>query len=262
LAHIFTGIGYTKSDPHLGPHSTSHDDLKHVYHWPYPEQDPGHNGNNGLAYEDLPQAIQQGKFLFFYKRRDLPLNSCQTRCFNHGMHTQARSEPESRHQEVKLLAQFVLNFRHSRRDTIPQPSPTRMFSVSVNLFRFYSIHFNCLTSRSLHIEAQVKNWTSSCYSHFKAPVILVENRVVKYQFICCTYVSIFHFIFAHPISRGHRNPSIVLARKCEEDSTTNLVCHVKSCEGQVVDPSKSIANYTQGSTYNKVELRYLVSHWV
>jgi hypothetical protein len=134
--------------------------------------------------------------------------------------------------------------------------------VSLNLFRFYSIHFDCLTSRSLHIEAQVKNWTSPCYSHFKAPVILVENGVVKYQFICRTYVSIFHFIFAHPISRGHRNPSIVLARKREEDSTTNLVRHVKSCEGQVVDPSKSIANYAQGSTYNKAELRYLVSRWV
>jgi hypothetical protein len=29
-----------------------------------------------------------------------------------------------------------------------------------------------------------------------------------------------------------------------------------------VDPSKSIANYAQGSTYNKAELRYLVSRWV
>ena len=43
---------------------------------------------------------------------------------------------------------------------------------------------------------------------------------------------------------------------------TNLVRHVKSCEGQVVDDSKSIASYAQGSTYNKAELRYLVSRWV
>ena len=59
-----------------------------------------------------------------------------------------------------------------------------------------------------------------------------------------------------------RNPSIVLARKCEEDSTMNLLCHVKSCEGQVVDASKSIANYAHGLTYSKAELRYLVSLWV
>lgn len=53
-----------------------------------------------------------------------------------------------------------------------------------------------------------------------------------------------------------------MTRKREEDSTTNLVRHVKSCEGQVVDASKSITNYAQGSTYNKAELRYLVSRWV
>ena len=64
------------------------------------------------------------------------------------------------------------------------------------------------------------------------------------------------------ISQGNRNPSISLTRKCEEDSTTNLVCHVKSCEGQVADPSISIASYAHGSSYNKAKLRYLISRWV
>ena len=59
-----------------------------------------------------------------------------------------------------------------------------------------------------------------------------------------------------------RNPSIVLARKREEDSTTNRLRHVKSCEGQVVDASKSIANYAHGSMNSKAELHYLVSLWV
>jgi hypothetical protein len=63
-------------------------------------------------------------------------------------------------------------------------------------------------------------------------------------------------------SRIDRNPSIVLTRKREEDSTTNLLRHVKSCEGQVVDASKSIANYAHGSMYSKAELHYLVSLWV
>lgn len=59
-----------------------------------------------------------------------------------------------------------------------------------------------------------------------------------------------------------RNPSIILTRKREEDSTTNLLRHVKSCDGQVVDESKSIARYAHGSSYSKAELRYLISLWV
>jgi len=43
---------------------------------------------------------------------------------------------------------------------------------------------------------------------------------------------------------------------------TNLLCHVKSCEGQVVEDSKSIVQYAHGSSYNKAELRYLISLWV
>jgi len=45
---------------------------------------------------------------------------------------------------------------------------------------------NKLTPESLPVEAQIKNWTSSCYRHFKTPVIVVERGVVKYQFICRT----------------------------------------------------------------------------
>lgn len=59
-----------------------------------------------------------------------------------------------------------------------------------------------------------------------------------------------------------RNPSIVLTRKCEEDSTTNLLRHVKLCEGQVVNASKSIASYAHGSMYSKAKLHYLISLWV
>ena len=85
--------------------------------------------------------------------------------------------------------------------------------------------------------------------------------------ICLSHVSVcilFYFCSFDFTSRlgCNRNPSIILTRKREEDSTTNLVRHVKSCESQVVDPSKSIASYAQGSTYNKAQLRYLISRWV
>ena len=47
-------------------------------------------------------------------------------------------------------------------------------------------HLNKLTPKSLPVEVQIKNWTLSCYRHFKTPVIIVERGVVKYQFICHT----------------------------------------------------------------------------
>jgi hypothetical protein len=72
----------------------------------------------------------------------------------------------------------------------------------------------------------------------------------------------YSFLSQNSDSKTHRNPSIILTRKCEEDSTTNLLRHVKSCEGQVVNESQSIAHYAHGSSYSKAELRYLVSLWV
>jgi len=39
---------------------------------------------------------------------------------------------------------------------------------------------------SLPIEKQIKNWTSSCYRHFKTLVIIVDKGAVKYQFACHT----------------------------------------------------------------------------
>ena len=81
--------------------------------------------------------------------------------------------------------------------------------------------------------------------------------------ICLLHISLcIPFFSAHSISWGNRNTSIILTCKCKEDSMTNLVRHIKTCKGQVVNPSKSIASYVHGSTYNKAELQYLISHWV
>ena len=78
------------------------------------------------------------------------------------------------------------------------------------------------------------------------------------------YVLLFLFLTSigtHSL-KTTRNPSIILTQKHEEDSTTNLLRHVKSCTGQVIDESKSIARYAHGSSYSKAELRYLISLWV
>ena len=48
----------------------------------------------------------------------------------------------------------------------------------------YFHYLDKLTPESPPVEKQLKNWTSSCYSHFKPPVIIVEKGRVKYQFAC------------------------------------------------------------------------------
>ena len=81
--------------------------------------------------------------------------------------------------------------------------------------------------------------------------------------ICLPHVHVFISFFNHPShSRIDRNLLIILTWKHEEDSTMNLLHHIKSCEDQVVEASKSIANYAHGSMYSKAELHYLVSLWV
>ena len=95
----------------------------------------------------------------------------------------------------------------------------------------------------------MKNWSLACYKHFKPPIIIEEKGEIKYQFICQMYVSSFLADIKTHIPKTHRNPSIILTQKREEDSTTNLLCHVKFCEGQVVNESQSIARYTGGNYY-------------
>ena len=120
----------------------------------------------------------------------------------------------------------------------------------------------CINVEPFDVALQMKNWSSACYKHFKPPVIVEEKGEIKYQFMCQTYVPFFLTNIKTHILKTHRNPSIILTQKCEEDSTTNLLRHVKSCNGQVVNESQSIAHYAHGSSYSKAELRYLISLWV
>ena len=170
------------------------------------------------------------------KPENLPLNSSPDP-FLQPWHVQARSKLRDSLLPVQVNhLTFVPNFQHLKRDMIPQWSPMKKFSVS-------SISLIKLTPKSPPVEAQLKNWTSSCYHHFKTLVIIIDKGAVKYQFICHMQVSYFHLFWWIQSWQMNRNPSILLAHKHKEDLKTNLVCHVKACEGQVVDPLKSIANY-------------------
>ena len=130
------------------------------------------------------------------------------------------------HPQPILHAMFIRRSWHLQNAmTLPTRQMNR-FWVSLSLLTSCRL---LLTCKTLYLEAQIKNWTSLCYTHFKTPVIVEEKGEVKYQFACRMYVFFFISFFNHAShSRIDRNLSIVLTRKCEEDSTTNLLHHVKS----------------------------------
>jgi hypothetical protein len=113
------------------------------------------------------------------------------------------------------------------------------------------------------VELQKKNWSSACYKHFKPSVIIRDKGKIKSQFICQMCVSFFcsHW-YLNSYSKNPQKFFYYSHPESEEDSTTNLLHHVKSCGGQLINESQSIACYAHGSSYSKAELQYLVSLWV
>jgi hypothetical protein len=60
-----------------------------------------------------------------------------------------------------------------------------------------------------------------------------------------------------------RSPSIKVTRVRHDDSTSNLVRHVKACDGGMIRAgSSSIAAFAQGSTYTPQKFRMKLAIWV
>jgi hypothetical protein len=60
-----------------------------------------------------------------------------------------------------------------------------------------------------------------------------------------------------------RSPSIKVTHVCHDDSTSNLVCHAKACDGGAIATSlNSIAAFAQGSTYTPQKFRMKLALWV
>ena len=60
----------------------------------------------------------------------------------------------------------------------------------------------------------------------------------------------------------YRNPSQFTTRARDNDSTSNLVRHVKECDGKHAPDEQAITKFARGSTYDKAHFRYLVTCWV
>nr|GAT45036.1 predicted protein [Mycena chlorophos] len=94
------------------------------------------------------------------------------------------------------------------------------------------------------LEFQYKKWTreggAECYSHYKPPVIIIVDGIVKYKFVCI------------------RHPSKAVSRACYDTSTSNLVNHAKGC-----DPGANIIKkYTTGGDYNVGRFRMSLAQWI
>ncbi|KAI1787521.1 hypothetical protein LXA43DRAFT_857178, partial [Ganoderma leucocontextum] len=85
---------------------------------------------------------------------------------------------------------------------------------------------------------------SPAYQHFKFPVVVTdEDEVVYHRFVC----------------KDH--PSIYLDRIAHEDSTSNLLRHVRTCEPPETPESETLTAFTAGATYSKAKFRFLLALW-
>lgn len=59
-----------------------------------------------------------------------------------------------------------------------------------------------------------------------------------------------------------RNPSIRVTHVCHDDSMSNLICHVKNCNGVTLGAVGSLKNFAHGSTYTPHKLRMKLALWI
>ena len=84
---------------------------------------------------------------------------------------------------------------------------------------------------------------------------------MKYRFVCKTCV---HRAFSpqpHLTCPTCRDPDVSIVRARHDVSTSNLLNHVKSCEGRRDPGQGTISNFAYGSTYSKELLRTYVALW-
>jgi len=107
----------------------------------------------------------------------------------------------------------------------------------------------------------MKSWRSEVYQHFNMPLILCsDSDGVSYEFHCNGWSKLLYFMIC--VKCYLRNPSVTVTRARHDDSTSNLVRHVRDCDKTAPPGSGSITAFTQGSTYTPHKLRMKIALWV
>ncbi|KAI1783397.1 hypothetical protein LXA43DRAFT_859340, partial [Ganoderma leucocontextum] len=85
---------------------------------------------------------------------------------------------------------------------------------------------------------------SPAYKHFRFPaIVLDEEGVVYHRFVC------------------NDHPTVYLDRIAHEDSTSNLLRHVRTCEPREMPEAEAITVFASGGTYSKAKFCYLLVLW-
>lgn len=71
-----------------------------------------------------------------------------------------------------------------------------------------------------------------------------------------------YYLFPPLIIFLNRNPSVVILRNREDDSTGNLGRHAERCSGKRTKESRVMEDFAHGSTYSAARLRYLLNLWI
>ncbi|KAI1788245.1 hypothetical protein LXA43DRAFT_852164, partial [Ganoderma leucocontextum] len=86
---------------------------------------------------------------------------------------------------------------------------------------------------------------SSAYAHFEYPKIVTDDRGdVFCRFVCKSDRSVF------------------LDRIIHEDSTSNLLRHIRACTHTDTPESQTITSFAAGSTYSESSFRYHLVMWI
>lgn len=109
---------------------------------------------------------------------------------------------------------------------------------------------------------QQKTWKSMVYSHFNTPNIIRDGDEVTYEFHCKKLVFLLlPTTLIHAYS-NYRSPSVAVTRARHDDSTSNLMRHVRWCDHTAEPGSGSITAFAQGSTYTRHKHRMKIALWV
>ncbi|EAU88633.2 hypothetical protein CC1G_01006 [Coprinopsis cinerea okayama7 len=95
------------------------------------------------------------------------------------------------------------------------------------------------------LEKQMGQWTSEVYQHFHLPpkIIITAEKKVKYAFQCKT------------------NPSIVVRRSRDDNSTSNLNKHIERCVPTPTSQTQTLETFAHGSTYSEAKHRVNITLW-
>ncbi|PIL35261.1 hypothetical protein GSI_01986 [Ganoderma sinense ZZ0214-1] len=97
------------------------------------------------------------------------------------------------------------------------------------------------------VAAMSKKWRSTAYEHFHPPKIVTDNRGdVFCRFICKS------------------DRAVYLDRIIHEDSTSNLIRHIRACSSSsgTASEAQALTAFAAGSTYTESKFRYHLVMWV